>query len=134
MLRVGSIVSELSGVLLLILLPLTIPALAQSTERITLSVNPTTFRAGQPANAEISVSSVSLSPITLSAGNKFVLFVDSSLGPVQSVTAPISVNSSTLVAGDFSVSFAGVGNPIILTYIGATKSFDFGDSISVKVG
>jgi len=106
---------------------------AQTGARITFGINPTIFRAGQPASAELSVFAVSSSPLTLSAGSNFMFFLDSSLGTVQSATAPVAVESSSLLPGDFSVSFAGGQNPIIVTYNGLPKIFAFGDSFSVKI-
>src|SRR5215831_19317495 len=95
---------------------------AQTGARISFGINPTIFRAGQPASAELSVFSISTSPLTLSAGTNFMFIVDPSLGTVQSVTPPVAVESSSLVPGDFSVSFAGGSNPVIVTYNGQPKT------------
>jgi hypothetical protein len=130
--RVGSNLAILLGVPLLLVLLFATPAAAQ-TGRITFGINPTIFRAGQPANAELSVSSVSTTPLTLFSGYTFMFFVDSSLGTVSSITTPIAVESSSLLPGDFSASFAGGQNPIIITYNGSPKTFAFGDSLNVKV-
>ncbi|HYL99748.1 MAG TPA: hypothetical protein VEZ90_12395 [Blastocatellia bacterium] len=131
--RVRSIVPIFPCALLFVLMSFAAPALGQTGERVSLEINPTTFRAGQPASAELSLCSVSLTPVALSAGSKFMFIVDSSFGPVQSVASTVAVNSPQLSASDFSVTFAGGSSPVVLTYNGATKSFDFGDSISVKV-
>jgi hypothetical protein len=108
-------------------------ARAQTGARITFGINPGVFRAGQPASAELCLTSVSATPITLSAGNTFTFFLDSSLGAVGSFTTPLSVSSASLLPGDFSVSFGANHNQILVTYNGAPKSFAFGDSFSVKI-
>src|SRR6516164_1095618 len=71
-----------------------VEAQAQTGARVAFGVNPTIFRAGQPASAELSVTSVSTSPLTLPAGNTFTFFVDSSVGAVGSFTTPVSVSSA----------------------------------------
>jgi hypothetical protein len=71
--------------------------------------------------------------LTLGPGSTFTFFVDGSLGTVTSVTTPIAVESSTLLAGDFSISFAGGPAPVIVTYNGAPKTFAFGECLSVKI-
>src|SRR5262249_1941344 len=48
-------------------------------------------------------------------------------------TAPVAVESSSLLPGDFSVAFAGGQNPVTVTYNGLPKTFAFGDSFSVKI-
>jgi len=121
------------AIALLSLLTLNRSAEAQTGARISFGINPTIFRAGQPASAELSVFSTSTSPLTLSAGTNFMFIVDPSLGTVQSVTPPVAVESSSLVPGDFSVSFAGGPNPVIVTYNGQPKTFAYGDSFSVKI-
>ena len=53
-----------------LLLVLTFASAAQAqTNRITFGMNPTIFRAGQPASAELSVSSTSITPLTLNPGS-----------------------------------------------------------------
>jgi hypothetical protein len=108
-------------------------ARAQTGARITFGIDPAIFRAGQPASAELCISSVSTTPITLTAGNTFTFFLDSSLGAVGSFTTPISVSSASLLPGDFSVSFVANHNQILVTYNGAPKTFAFGDSFCVKI-
>jgi hypothetical protein len=112
----------------------TVEAQAQTGARVTFGVNPTIFRAGQPANAELSVTSVGTSPLTLPTGNTFTFFLDNSVGAVGSFTPPVSVSSASLVAGDFSVSFGANQNQVVLTYNSVPKTFAFGDSLSVKIG
>ena len=51
--------------LFLSIISLSRPSPAQTGTRITFGINPTIFRAGQPANAELSVFSVSAAPLTL---------------------------------------------------------------------
>jgi hypothetical protein len=132
--RIQFILPGLFVTALLLVLPFAKTARAQTGGHITLGMNPTIFRAGQPASAEISVSSVSITPLTLNPGSTFTFFVDGSLGTVTSVAAPIAVESSTLLAGDFSVSLAGAPGEIIVTYNGAPKTFAFGECLSVKIG
>ncbi len=107
-------------------------ARAQTGAHVTFGINPTIFRAGQPASAELSVSSNYYS-LTLYPGNTFSFFVDSSLGTVSLFTPLISVDSTSLLAGDFSVSFGANQNQINLTYNGQAKPFAYGDCLSVKV-
>jgi hypothetical protein len=94
-------------------------------------MNPAIFRAGQPATAELSVSSVSITPLTLNPGSTFTFFVDSSLGTVTSVDAP-TIESSTVLAADFLVGFTGLPSQVIVTYTRAPKTFAFGECFSVK--
>jgi hypothetical protein len=131
--RVHFSLAVVFGVPLLLVVPFATSARAQAGNKITFGMNPTIFRAGQPASAELSISSVSISPLTLNSGFNFMFFVDSSLAVVQSVSAPVAVESASLSPGDFSVSFAGGQNPIIVAYTGSPKTFSFGDCLSVKV-
>src|SRR5215467_6673777 len=111
----------------------TTQAQAQTGARVTFAVSPSIFRAGQPASAELSVTSVSTSPLTLPTGNTFTFFIDSSAGAVGSFTTPVSVSSASLLASDFSVSFGANQNQIVVTYNGQPKTFAFGDSLGVKI-
>jgi hypothetical protein len=106
---------------------------AQIGGRVAFGINPAMFRAGQPASAELSVSSVSTALLMLSPGSSFAFFVDSSVGTVVSFTTPVSVSSAGLSAADFSVSFGISHNQIVLTYNGQTKPFAYGDCLSVKI-
>jgi hypothetical protein len=99
--------------------------------KVTFGVNPTSFQVGGSVVAEFTVSSVYMSPLTLSPGTVFRFVVDSSFGMVTGVSNPISVNSATLLAGDFSASFST--SQVTLTYNGSAKSFSYGDTLSVKV-
>jgi hypothetical protein len=110
-----------------------IAARAQTAAHLTFGINPTIFRAGQAASAELSVASTSVSTLTLSPGNTFLFIFDGTLGTVSSFTTPISVESSSLLAGDFSVSFGANQNQVHITYNGPAKPFAYGDSLSVKV-
>ena len=101
-------------------------AQAQAGARLTFAINPSTFRAGQPASAELSVCSTSISTLTLSTGDTFTFFVDSSVGTVASIGLPVSVESSSLSASDFSASLGAIQGQVIITYIGAGKSLVFG--------
>jgi hypothetical protein len=129
--RVNSVLVFLFGIGLLSISPFATAVQAQTGQRITFGVNPTIFRAGQLASAELSISSVSAYPLTLSAGNTFIFFVDRSVGTFLSLVYP-TVNSSSLLASDFTASLAP--SQINITYIGQPKTFVFGDSLSLKVG
>ena len=131
--RIESKLFGLFATPLLVVLTFANAAQGQTSPRITFGMNPAIFRAGQPASAELTVSSASISPLTLSSGNTFMFFVDGSLGTVTSVTTPIALESSSISAGDFSVSFAGGSSPIVVTYNGAPKTLAFGECFSVKV-
>jgi hypothetical protein len=101
------------------------------TSSVTFTVNPTIFPVNQASSAFLCVSAIGVSPLTLSTGDRFTFTLGSSIGSVTSVTTPISVNSATLVATDFSAS--AVGNTITVIYNGVAKSFSFGNSVCVKV-
>jgi YVTN family beta-propeller protein len=68
---------------------------------------------------------------TLQPGDKLTFDFGSSVGAVTSVVTPPFVNSSTLVAGDFSV--VSSASQVVISYNGAAKAFTYGDSICVSV-
>src|SRR5262249_13106360 len=124
----------LIGVLSLSFYVLMLPpagARAQTSSRVSFSINPTEFAAGQQSSAVLSVFCVSSVPLTISAGDTFIFFLDASVGTVSSIKAPPSVASASLLAGDF----AGTSGPnqVTITYNGQTKAFSFGDTVSVEV-
>ncbi len=130
--RVNPLVVYLFAIPLLATFPTGGAADAQTGSRVAFGINPTVFRAGQPATAELSVCSVSSPvPLTLSPGNSFLFIVDGSIGTVLGFTTPISVTSASLSPVDFSVSFGG--NQINITYNGAAKPFAYGDCLGLKV-
>jgi hypothetical protein len=131
--RVNSVLVFLFGIGLFSISPFATAVQAQTGQRITFGVNPSIFRAGQLARAELSISSVSTYPLTLSAGNTFIFFVDGSFGTVLSLTTPITVNSSSLLESDFTASLGPSQGEINITYIGQPKTFVFGDSMSLNV-
>ena len=131
--RKGLVVAARIGTPSLLILLLAARTLAQTGTRVTFGINPTIFRSGQPATAELSVFSVSSTPVTLSAGTTFNFFVDPSFGTVQSSISPVAVESASLLPADFSVTFAGGQRPVTVTYNGMAKTFAFGDCFSVKV-
>jgi hypothetical protein len=114
-------------------IPSVLAASRAQSPRVTFNIYPAVFRAGQPASAELSVASVSISPLSLSAGNTFSFFVDSAIGAVSSFSTPVSVSSASLSPGDFAVSFGASQNQLNITYTGQTKSLAYGDGFSVKV-
>src|SRR5215469_4963585 len=77
-------------------------AQAQTGSRVNFSVNPSVFAQGTPSSTALSVSCVSLTPLTLEPGDTFTFFVDQSVGTVNSITTPVGVASATLSSGDFS--------------------------------
>jgi len=131
--RIANTMLILIGAMLVCTFQFSAGVQAQTGARVTFAMNPAIFRAGQPAAAELSVTSVSTNPLTLSPGNIFTFFLDSSVGAVSSFTTPISVSSASLLAGDFSVSFGANHSQINLTYNGPSKTFAFGDSVTVKI-
>lgn len=131
--RKESVAATRIGTPSLLILLLAAGTQAQTGARVTFGINPTIFRSGQPATAELSVFSVSSTPLTLSPGTTFNFFVDPSLGTVQSFVSPVAVESASLLPSDFSVSFAGGQRPVTVTYNGLAKTFAFGDCFSVKV-
>src|SRR5262249_47200126 len=128
--------SRLAIVLAIALFPIALinpRTAAQAGGRVAFGINPTVFRTGQPASAELSVSSVSIALLMLSPGTSFTFFVDSSVGTVGSFTTPISVSSVSLLAADFSVSFGASHSQIVVTFNGQAKPFAYGDCLSVKI-
>lgn len=110
-------------------------ALAQSSgSAVTFSVNPTLFSAGQPASAFLCTSFNGLSHQNLSHGQTFTYTFASSIGALTSVSTPVTVNSTTLTASDFSVVVDTPNHRVVVTYINTVaKVFGYGDSICAKV-
>ena len=117
------------GILLVLALSTTVNA--QTTSGINFTVNPSIFPAGQVSSTFLCLSANSTKPLSLSTGDKFFFSFGSAVGTVTSVTPPLSVNSSTLTAGSFSASAAL--NVVTITYNGAPQSFNYGDSVCLKV-
>jgi len=123
MLRVSFPRTIVIGVPVLMVLLFASAARAQSGQRVNFGVNPTIFRQGQPAGADSWVSSVSIAPLTLGAGNAFTFAFDSSVGTVMSFATTISVNSASLSPVDFSVRLGATPSQVVVTYNGAPKLF-----------
>jgi hypothetical protein len=104
---------------------------AQTGSRVTFSVNPAVFAQGTASSTALSVSCVSLTPLTLSPGDTFTFFVDQSVGTVNSITVPVNVASATLSSGDFSALLGPPLGRITITYNGQAKPFSYGDSVMI---
>jgi hypothetical protein len=107
------------------------PAHAQTGSRVTFSVNPAVFAQGTPSSTALSVSCVSLTPLTLSPGDTFTFLVDQSVGTVNSITIPVNVASATLSSGDFSAFLGPPLGRITIIYNGQAKPFSYGDSVMI---
>ena len=110
---------------------LSVPTMAQSGA-VGFLASPNEFRAGQPASVRLSVSSSSNSLLTLSTGDTFNFFFEALIGGVTAV-GPVSVNSSSLSAADFSASLNPALNQVVITYNGQSKPFAFGNIVSLEV-
>jgi hypothetical protein len=104
---------------------------AQTGSRVTFSVNPAVFAQGTPSSTALSVSCVSLTPLTLSPGDTFTFFVDQSVGTVNSITVPVNVASATLSSGDFSAFLGPPLGRITIIYNGQARPFSYGDSLMI---
>jgi inhibitor of cysteine peptidase len=112
------------------------PALTSQINQIrpVVSIAPSTFPAGQAANALICISNSNpASDKSMKPGDTFKLAFDTAGGTVSSFTTPLVVNSSTLSTADFGVGFGTSHNQVIITYNGPAKRFAAGDSFCLQV-
>jgi hypothetical protein len=108
------------------------PAPAQTGAVVAYSVNPTIYQAGQPSTCFVCVSSMSITPITLAPGDRFIFSFDSSVGAVLFAPNPVLVNSPNISGGDFSTS--QIGNAMTMAYFGAQPvTFAYGTSLCLKI-
>ncbi|HKV40604.1 MAG TPA: hypothetical protein VJX67_15435 [Blastocatellia bacterium] len=107
------------------------PVQAQTSPGVNFSVNPAIFATGQASSAFLCLSAASSKQ--LATGDKFVFSFGPTIGAVTSVSLPVSVSSSTLLATDFSASANTGLNQVTITYNGPSQSFGYGNSICVKV-
>src|SRR5215471_7055250 len=114
---------------ILVLAPAAAPS--QTASRVAFSVNPIEFAAGQKSSGVLSVFNVSTVPLTLSPGDTFSFFFDTSVGTLTSIEALPSVTSATLSSGDFAGSLGP--SQVTVTYNGQAKPFSYGDTVSVEV-
>jgi len=66
--------------------------------------------------------------LTFDNGDISAILIDTSLGVLSSVDSPVTVHSSSLVPGDFTVTLSGQKIKITYTNV-ASKTFAFGDSV-----
>jgi hypothetical protein len=75
---------------------------------------------------------MSISPLALSPGDRFIFSFDSSVGMVSFAPNPVLVNSPSISGGDFATS--QIGNAIAMTYSGLSQvTFAYGTSLCVKI-
>src|SRR5215471_4253472 len=122
---------------LIIVLPcsillLSVRAQAQ-TGPVGFGASPNAFRVGQSATVRLFISSSSISSLTLSTGDTFNFFFETSIGSVSSTAGAVSADSSTLLATDFSATVAPAQNQVVITYNGQPKAFTYGSIVSVEV-
>jgi hypothetical protein len=129
--RVRSVFIGVLSLPLYLLMLLPAGARAQTGSRVAFSVNPIEFAAGQKSSAVLSVFNVSTVPLTLSTGDTFSFFFDTSVGTLMSIVAPTSVTSATLSSGDFAGSLGP--SQVTITYNGQAKPFSYGDTVSIEV-
>src|SRR5262249_26619415 len=105
---------------------------AQITPVVTVA--PNLFAAGQLSNTFVCISNGNPSSSkSIGPGDVFKLTFDLSIGVVNSVAAPVLVNSSNLTATDFIVNLGSAPNEVDISYLGPGKRFVPGDSFCVKV-
>jgi len=108
------------------------PVRAQSGAVVAYSASPTIYRAGQPSSCFVCVSSMSITPLTLAPGDRFIFSLDSSVGAVLFAPNPVLVNSPNISGGDFSTS--QTGNAMVMTYNGLSPvTFAYGTSLCLKI-
>src|SRR5215510_109915 len=96
-------------------------------------VTPNEFRVGQSATVRLYISSSSTSLLTLSTGDTFNLFFETSIGSVSAIDGLVSVDSTTLSAADFSAGLGPAQNQVVVTYNGQPKLFGYGNIVSLEV-
>ena len=99
------------------------------------TVNPSMFAEGSSATTQICMKNETSPSLTFNTNDLSIMILDGAMGTVSSVDTPITVNSSSLLPADFSVTLTGAPTPKIrLTYTnGSSKPFNFGDSICVTL-
>jgi hypothetical protein len=125
----------LFSALILAVVPMGMSVHADTPTTLAFSANPSVFATGQAATTFVCMAQQSSPAPSFTQGDISSFVFDQTLGNVTSVDLPITVNSSTLSAADFTVSQgANNTNKVILTYTAASpKTFGFGNSICAKV-
>lgn len=99
------------------------------------TTTPSAFALGTSSTTFVCMAQATSPPGSFDPGDVSNIVFDPTLGNVTSVDLPLTVNSATLSAADFTAAL-GASNPnkIIITYTAAsTKVFAFGNSICAKV-
>jgi hypothetical protein len=133
--RISFIASVFASILVWALVP-TSAVNAQSGIKVSSSVVPVLFPAGQPASALLCFSSVAPLPIALADGSTFAFSFPSSIGTITSLGTAIRVASQTLGPTNFTASFITSPNQqvsLVYNSNGSPHSFAFGDVVSVRV-
>jgi hypothetical protein len=99
---------------------------------VSYGVTPNIYQASQSSSCFVCVSSMSISPLTLSPGDRFIFSFDSSVGAVSFAANPVLVNSPNISGGDFVTS--QIGNAMTMAYFGAQPvTFTYGTSLCLKI-
>jgi hypothetical protein len=99
------------------------------------TATPKAFPLGGAATTNVCMAQQTNPAGNFDPGDVAAIVFDPSLGTVTSVDNPVTVNSATLSAGDFTASQSG-GNPnkVLITYTaGSSKLFGFGNSVCAQV-
>lgn len=128
------IASALLFTLLLALAPRA--AMAQTNKLITpkVSVSPQIFSISQPAHLLLTVSNANpASTAKLESGDRFTFTFDAASGSGFALDSAVLVNSSTLTPADFGVIIDPAPRRLTITYTGAARFFNAGESFAVKL-
>jgi len=131
------IVRVLFGALILAVVPIVSYVHADVPTAVQYSATTTAFADGGVSSSTALCMTNETDPATVlqfNTGDISTMLIDPSLGVVNSVNSPVTVNSSgTLVPGDFTVVLASA-HKVRITYTnGASKTFKTGDSICATV-
>ncbi len=109
-------------------------AQADVPTELNYSATPSAFAFGTSSAAFVCMAQETNPPGSFNTGDVSNIVFDPSIGNVTSVDLPITVNSATLLASDFTAAQAANPNKIQITYTNAaSKVFGFGNSICANV-
>lgn len=99
------------------------------------TTTPSAFALGTSSTTFVCMAQATSPPGSFNPGDVSNIVFDPTLGVVTSVDLPITVNSATLAASDFTAAQGGSNpNKLIITYTaGSSKVFGFGNSICATV-
>src|SRR5258708_2831057 len=112
-----------------------LPAFAQSTLIApSPAALPAVFPIGQPASTLLTITNGDPSASTqILPGDTFTFTFDATLMATVAASGPVIINSSSLVAGDFTYVVNAAARTVVITYGGVQKAFNSAHILAIKL-